>query len=86
MGRGTKERERGEGEHSINTFALAMERRMGSIKMQTSANKVGEIHDKANAYMKLFSIKYLVHKLLVIETRFFISFIKIHALLNLSII
>ena len=53
-----------------------------NISKQGGGDKEGD----ANARVKPFSIKYLVHKLNVIVTRFFVSFIKIRILLNLFVI
>ena len=43
-------------------------------------------HINVNVPIKIFSIEYLVHKLLTIVTRFFVSFIKIPVLLKASVL
>ena len=56
----------------------------GPSRCKCKQKKRVKCHD--NARIKLFSIKYLVHKLLATVARFFFSFVKIPVLLNLSVV
>ena len=63
------------------TFAIKGEE--GSIKMRMYANRGRGCHVMRKFAYNFFRIKYLVHKLLAIVTRFFITFIKISVLFKM---
>ena len=70
--------------YSIITFELKERKEYGVHQNPNVSKQDGGwgSHENANVRIKLFSIKYLAHKVLAIITRFFVSFIKIPILLN----
>ena len=54
--------------------------------MRTYVDKGRGHQISTNVYIQIFLIEYLVHNLLIIVTRFFVSFIKIPVLLKISVL